>query len=35
MEISGISVSPGAMAFACVLERLEGAVIPHLLLALV
>ena len=34
MEISGINVSPGAMAFSCVLERLDGAVIPSLLFPL-
>jgi hypothetical protein len=28
MEISGITVSPGAMALVCILERLDGAVIP-------
>ncbi|KAH9989003.1 hypothetical protein BJV77DRAFT_714824 [Russula vinacea] len=26
MEISGINVSPGAMAFSCFLERLDGVI---------
>lgn len=33
MDISGIAVSPGAMALACILERLDGMVISSLVLA--
>ena len=33
MDISGIAVSPGGMAVACILERLDGVVIYSLLLA--
>ena len=32
MDISGIAVSPGAMALACILERLDGMMISSLLL---
>lgn len=31
MDISGITVSPGVMAFSYILEQLDGLVIPILL----